>query len=307
MNWEYQVVTTGEGFNSMFWHELWQALRERFFAPERLADYAGKIVQLILIVGIAWFVSWIIGKVVVRLLRTRAKLLKERRARTLISLSRSVIRYGIFLVALVMCLRTLGVDYSAILAGAGVVGLAVGFGAQTLVRDFLSGFFLLFEDSISVGDSIAVGDVSGTVEKIGLRTTQVRSFDGILHTVPNGELTRFGNRNRGFMRAIVTVDLAYEQDAERGMSIASAVAEKWFQDNHDLALEPPQVQGLLNFGESGLSIRVVVKVKPMRHWAAERDLRVRLKKAFDEDGVEVPFPRQIVYLRHEKGKPARAD
>ncbi len=290
----------------MFWNELWLAVREQFFAPERMAGYAGKLLQLLLIVIGAWFVSWILGRLVSRLLHSKGKVLRERRTKTLIALSRSVIRYGIFFVALVMCLRVLGVDYSAILAGAGVVGLAIGFGAQTLVRDFLSGFFLLFEDSVSVGDNITLGDVSGMVEQMGLRATHIRAFDGTLHVVPNGELTRFGNRNREFMRAIVKVDLAYEQDAEHGMTAAKAVADKWFQENRDVALASPQVHGLLNFGESGLTIRIVAKVKPMTHWGVERDLRVRLKKAFDVDRVEVPFPRRVVYLKHDQDDSARA-
>lgn len=202
-----------------------------------------------------------------------------------------------------MCLRVLGVDYTAILAGAGVVGLAVGFGAQTLIRDFISGFFLLLEDLVSVGDWIEVGGpggISGMVESVGLRITRVRGFDGMLHVIPNGELTRFGNANRGFMRALVAVDIAYEQDPARGMAIAEQVARKWTEERQDVVVEPPQVQGIVSFGESSIRIRVVVKVKPMEHWQAERELRNRLKAAFDSQGVEIPFPRRVVYSRENK-------
>jgi len=205
--------------------------------------------------------------------------------------------YFVLAVALVVILRVMGVDYKAILAGAGVVGLAVGFGAQTLIRDFIAGFITLFEGLLAVGDYISVGSVEGTVEKIGLRVTQVRAFDGTLWTIPNGELTRFGNKSRDFMRVFVMFDVAYEQDPERAMQIASQVADEWYRQNQGLCFEKPEVQGVLNFGESGMTVRVICKVVPLKHWQAERELRLRLKKAFDACGVEIPFPRRVVYRR----------
>jgi small conductance mechanosensitive channel len=215
-------------------------------------------------------------------------------------MSRSLIYYVFFFIALIMVMRVLGVDFSAILAGAGVIGLAIGFGAQTMVRDFLAGFFLLFEDSVNVGDFITKGTISGTVEFIGIRRTLVRAFDGTLYTIPNGELTTFGNKNRDYMQAVVNVDLAYEQDAEKGLALAQKVADEWFQDRRDIALAQPKVQGLLTFGESGLTIRVVAKVLPLKQWEAERELRVRLKKEFDSQDVEIPFARRVVYLKKDE-------
>jgi small conductance mechanosensitive channel len=168
-----------------------------------------------------------------------------------------------------MVLHKLGVNYSAILASAGIVGLAVGFGAQTLVRDVIVGFFLLFEDTVSVGNVITVGNESGVVESIGLRATQSREFSGILRVIPNGELARFGNFNRGFMRAIVNFDLAYEQDTTKGMADALATARQWANENKEIVLEEPIVQGILDFGSSGVTVRVCVKVKPQTQWDAE--------------------------------------
>lgn len=274
---------------------FWQALRAQLLSPEKLAGYAVKAIHLVLVVAIAWLVYLVVTRILRRLLSRGGP--KERRARTLVSLIQSLVGYVILFVAVILALRTLGVDYTAILAGAGVVGLAVGFGAQTLVRDFISGFFLLFEDLISVGDFVTVGDVSGTVERVGLRATQLRAFDGILHVIPNGELTKFGNANRGFTRALVTVDMAYEQDAEKGLSVAREAVERWYEGNKELALEPPVVQGIVAFGESGVRIRVIVKVQPMQHWDAERSLRLSLKQAFDAAGVEIPFPRRVVYSK----------
>ncbi len=284
----------------MFWHELADTLRRQLVAPERLVDYATRLIYILLIVTTAVLV-WTVARRITRSVLRSERIRHARRPRTIISLVHSLAGYFILFIALVMCLRVLGVNYSAILAGAGVVGLAVGFGAQTLVKDVISGFFLLFEDLISVGDYITTNDIRGTVERVGLRACQVRSFDGTLFVIPNGELTRFGNQNRGFMRALVTVDLAYEQDPAVGMAKAREVAEQWFQDNPDRALEPPEVQGLLNLGESGVTVRIVAKVKPLEHWEAERELRLRLKQAFDSSRVEIPFARRVVYVRQQDG------
>ncbi len=285
----------------MFWQGIWETIRRQLFTPEKLVAIGGKLIQIVLIVGMAVLFAWILGKVLKRMLGSRSRIARKQSAKTVFTMLRSMVYYVFFFIALIMVLRVIGVDFSAILAGAGVVGLAIGFGAQTLVRDFLSGFFLLFEDSVNVGDFITIGDIAGTVEFIGVRRTQVRAFDGTLYTIPNGELTKFGNKNRDFMRAVVTVDLAYEQDAEQGMEVAHRVVDGWCAEHRSDAVGEPEVQGLLSFGESGVTIRVVVMVKPMRHWEAERQLRVELKKAFDAAGVEIPFPRRVVYTRQEAG------
>jgi hypothetical protein len=149
------------------------------------------------------------------------------------------------------------------------------------------------------GDYITVGDVEGTVEVVGMRVSKIRAFNGTLHTVPNGELTRFGNQSRGHMRAIVALDLAYEQNAEKGMALAREVAEQWYKENADNAIEPPVVAGLLKFGEAGVQVRVAVKVKPGRQWEAEQQLRLRLKQAFDSSGTEFPSPRRVVHIRSD--------
>ena len=284
----------------MFWQELRSALVGRLFTPEALATFAIKAVQIAVVVLLAWFLSWLVRRLLNRMMLGRSRLAQKPSARTAMTVLRSLVYYVFFFGALVTVLRILGVDFAAILAGAGVVGLAIGFGAQTLVRDFLAGFFLLFEDAVNVGDIIAVGDVAGTVEFIGIRRTQVRSYDGTLHTIPNGELTRFGNKTREWMRAMAVVDLAYEQDPERGMQIAQKAADRWYAEHSDIALAPPEVQGLLSLGDSGVTIRVVVTVRPPHNWGAERELRLMLKKTFDAEGVEIPFPRRVVYNREDK-------
>ncbi len=285
----------------MFWHALSESLRRQFLEPERLAQYASRFINIVIIIVLAALV-WNVVRRLARGLLKSERLRRTRRPRTVVSLVYSLAGYFILFFVSVLCLRVLGVDYTTILAGAGVVGLAVGFGAQTLVKDVISGFFLLFEDLVGVGDYITTSDIRGTVERVGLRACQVRGFDGTLYVIPNGELTRFGNQNRGFMRALVTVDLAYEQDPALGMAKAREVADAWYAENRPTALEPPEVHGLLSLGESGMTIRIVAKVQPLQHWEAERQLRLRLKQAFDTANVEIPFPRRVVYTRTDPGR-----
>lgn len=217
--------------------------------------------------------------------------------RTLAPLFESVLRYLFYFTAAVMILDRLGVNVAAILASAGIAGLAIGFGAQHLIRDVIAGFFLIFEGLVHVGDVVRVGDVTGTVERIHLRTTQLRQFSGELVTIPNGEIQRFGNMNRGFMRAIVQIGLAYEASLERAMAVMHQVSEAWVADHPDQALAPPEVHGIVEFGASEVQVRMVIMVRPMTQWEAERQLRVLLKAAFEAAGIEIAFPRQVVYLR----------
>ena len=283
----------------MVWHEFIKKLGEKFWSAERLAQYSVKLVSIIIIVLIAIIVYWVIANSLRKIFARKLGDTHARRARTILPLVNSLLKYVILFIALIMVLHELGVDYSAILAGAGIVGIAVGFGAQSLVKDIISGFFLLFEDTISVGDVILIGNESGVVESIGLRTTQFREFSGLLRVIPNGELTRFGNYNRGFMRALVNVNLAYEQDAEKGMAIALATAQKWAAEHKAVVLEEPRVQGVLDFGASGILIRVIVKVQPQKQWDAEFELRRRIKQAFDAAKIEIPFKQRVIVQQKE--------
>ena len=275
-----------------------------FFYPENIILWWGKLITIIIILVVAKMALSIINKLIEKSLTPlkKSKNYKKRisRANTLIPLLQSISKYVIYFIAGVMVLKELGVDTTAIIASAGVVGLAIGFGAQSLVKDVLSGAFLLFEGIISVGDSVNVGEHSGTVEVIGLRNIHLRKYSGELRVIPYGEVASFGNFNKGYMRAIVKVGVAYEQDVEKGMKTLEEIADKWAEENKDIVLEAPIVQGVLSLGSSEVTLRVSIKVKPMTHWGAERELKRRIKSTFDEKGIEIPFPRQVVYLRKEK-------
>ncbi|MEO0083982.1 MAG: mechanosensitive ion channel family protein [candidate division WOR-3 bacterium] len=279
----------------MVWQAFIKELQQKFGTPQQLGHLIFKMVNIIiivvLIVIIYRFASWS--------LKRYLKKHKEPRVQTIIPLINSILKYLAFFVTIVAILRELGVNYGAILAGAGVVGLAVGFGAQTLIRDIISGFFLLFENLISVGDVITIDNETGTVERIGLRTTQFREFSGILRTIPNGELTKFGNYNRDFMRAIVSIDFDYNFNIDTGFKLLQEIAREWAKENQEILLEPPQVQGILAFTTAGVTLRIVAKVKPQTQWQAERDLRYRIKTTFDKYGISIPFEQRTVHL-HQK-------
>ena len=290
---------------TQYMNSFWQAVLS-IFSPENLILWWGKFITIIIILVVAKIALSVINKLIEKSLTPlkKSKNYKKRisRANTLIPLLQSVSKYVIYFITGVIVLRELGIDTTAIIASAGVVGLAVGFGAQSLVKDVISGAFLLFEGVISVGDSVNIGEHSGTVEVIGLRNVHLRKFSGELRVIPHGEVTSFGNFNKEFMRAIVKVGVAYEQDVERGMKTLEEIANKWAEENKDIVLEPPTVQGVLSLGSSDVTLRVAIKVKPMTHWGAERELKKRIKDTFDKKGIEIPFPRQVVYLRKEGGK-----
>lgn len=219
---------------------------------------------------------------------------RVQRARTLGPLMQNVARYSLAFVAAVICLREVGVDIRALLVSAGVLGLAVGLGAQSLIKDVITGFFILFEALIAVGDVIEVGGQMGTVEAIGLRVTRIRLLNGGQRVIPNGELTQFTNFTRGWARAVVDVSVGYETDVRRAIETLERVGREWARET-GLAMEPPEAQGVVRFGEGDLGLRLTAKVEPARRFDAEIDLRRRIKEAFERDGI--PFPQRVVYVQ----------
>lgn len=268
------------------WHRIVGFLTNQ--APGLAANLA---VAVAIMVG-AWIVAAILAAAAVRALKKRGP--------SLTGLVRGLVRGSILVVGAVMALSQLGVNVGAILAGAGVLGLAVGFGAQSLVKDLVSGFFLIFDDVIRVGDVAQIGDATGVVEDVGLRLTRLRSFNGQLWSIPNGSVTTVGNLTRDWARAIVEVGVAYEQDARRGLEVLQGVGDAWAKAHADIVLAPPEAQGVMGLNASDVGLRLVVQVRAGEQFAAERALRAEVKAAFDREGVEIPFPRQVVYRREEE-------
>lgn len=223
----------------------------------------------------------------------------EKRARTISFLLKSTLRYILYFVGFMMILKEIGLDIGPALAGAGVMGLAIGFGAQTLVKDVLSGFFILFEGQFHVGDFIKVGSIQGTVEKMALRLTIVRSFDGALHMFPNSSLDTVSVLSRGYSRAIVEVGVTYKEDIDVLRAAINDIVEKF---EHPDLLEQPVVMGVTDLGDFAVTFRVAVRTKPLSHWSVERELRQAIKRGLDERGIEIPFPQQVIHYTPEDMK-----
>ena len=209
------------------------------------------------------------------------------RLRTVSSLLTNVFRWLIGFVVVVVVLRELGVDVQALVVSAGVLGLAVGFGAQSMVKDVITGIFLLFEGLIGVGDAVEVDGHQGTVEAIGLRVTKLRAFDGSLHVIPNGQLAAFTNRSRGWARAVVEVTLPREVPVEAALGVLKRVGEEWARES-GVALEEPQTQGIIRFSGAEPVLRVTAKVDSDNRLDAEYELRRLIKQAFDREKWPTP-------------------
>ena len=259
-------------------------------------EWAGRAFVAVLIVLGAVVVARIARRAVAATIAARSD---DRRAATLAPAVQSLVRTLLLGAGIITALHQLGVNVTTVLAGAGVLGLAVGFGAQTLVRDVISGFFLIVDGVVEAGDHISFNAVSGIVEEVGLRMTQIRSYDGRLWYVPNGELKIVGNYNRAWARAVVNVPVAYEQDIGVALELIQEVGDAWATEHEELVLEPPEAQGVMNLGASDVGIRLVVKVVAMEHWAVERELTRRIKQALDARGLDLPVPRQVVYHRNK--------
>jgi len=214
------------------------------------------------------------------------------RAQTIGVVLRSVVSAVVWTIALLTALGELGINLAPLIAGAGVVGVALAFGAQTIVRDFLTGLFMLIEDQYGVGDVIDTGVAIGTVEGVSLRTTRLRDFDGVVWHVPNGEIKRVGNQSQQWSRALVDIPVAYDTDVPTATDVIKRVADELWRDPdyEDVILAEPEVWGVEELAGDRLLMRVVAKTRPREQWTVSRELRARVKAAFDKAGIEVPKP-----------------
>lgn len=222
-------------------------------------------------------------------------LLDERKANTLFSLLRSILFYVItFTVFLHTLKRLFNFDTGTLLASASVLGVALGFGSQSLVKDIISGFFILFEDQFSVGELVKTGEFTGTIEETGIRTTHIRAWGGELHIIPNGSITAVTNFSRGKMLAKVEIQIPYDEDLDRAMGVMSAVCEEVSVEFGEKIIEAPTVQGVTQFGERNVVLRVIAFTKPDEQWSLERELRRRIHSAFLKEGIRTPQFQSII-------------
>lgn len=197
--------------------------------------------------------------------------------------------FVVWIVAIVVIVHLLDVRIAPLLTGAGLIGVALGFGAQSLIKDFLSGVFILIEDQFGVGDWVDVGEASGSVEAVTLRATRIRAVDGTVWHVPNGQIQRVGNMSQHWSRALLDVRIAYDSDIDRARAAIKRVADEiWHADN--AVLEEPEVWGVQSLGPGGITIRLVAKTMPLEQWRINRVLRERIKAELDREGIEAPGP-----------------
>lgn len=226
----------------------------------------------------------------------------QSRARTISVVLTSLLSVVVWSLMVLLILGELGVNLAPLIAGAGIVGVAVGFGGQSLVKDCISGLFMLLEDQYGVGDVVDVGEASGSVEAITLRITRLRSVDGTVWHVPNGEIRRVGNMSQLWSVALLDVDIAYDADVEQAAGIMTEAANRVAAREEFAAfvMDPPEFVGLEALGADGLRLRLRVKTQPGQQWALQRALRTEVKRAFDEAGIEIPFPQRTVWLRRDQ-------
>ena len=217
---------------------------------------------------------------------------RAKRARTLGSVINKVVTVSLSAVALLMVLHSFGLNIAPFLTGAGILGLAVGFGAQTLVRDVISGFFLILEDQVRVGDVAAINGTGGLVEAINLRTIVLRDAEGTVHVFPNGAITTLANRSKDFSYYVIDLPLSYREDPDRAAALLKEIADGMQADPAfaPWILEPLQVLGVDAFRDWSLVLKMRIKTVPTKQWDVGREFRKRLRRRFNEEGIEVPYP-----------------
>jgi len=226
----------------------------------------------------------------------------QKRTQTLGSIVRYVLIIAIIIVAAMTLLKGLGIEIAPILAAAGIVGLAVGFGAQSLVKDVISGFFILLEDQIRVGDVVEISGKGGLVEKINLKTTILRDLAGNVHYVPNGHIDVVTNMTKDFSRYVFDIGVAYREDVDEVIEVIKEVDEELRSDPDykDEILEPIEILGLDQFANSAVIVKARTTTMPIKQWRVGREFNRRLKKKFDERKIEIPFPHVTLYMGQDK-------
>jgi small-conductance mechanosensitive channel len=228
---------------------------------------------------------------------------RVQRTKAMASLLKSIVTVVIFAMVTIMGISELGFDVAPLIASAGIIGLALGFGAQSLVKDYLAGIFMILEDQYGVGDVVDVGEASGTIEAVSLRVTRLRDVDGTVWYVRNGEILRVGNMSQNWARTVLDVPVAYSEDLHRVQNVLREVAHSlWEEDDFKhVIIEEPEVWGIQSLTPDGVVVRVTMKTAPMEQWEVAREMRERVKARFDYEGIEIPLPQRVVWHREAPG------
>lgn len=250
--------------------------------------------EILLIILITFIVIRIVDKLVDKIFKLSKT--DSNKANTLRKLIKSVAHYLIYFIAFVSLMIQIGFDPRPVLAGAGIVGLAIGFGAQSLVKDCITGFFLIFESQLEVGDIVQInGQINGTVEEVGLRVTKIREFNQRLHYLANGQITQVTNYNREKMRAIIPVTVPYESNLDLVNQTLENLCEEIKEKYEEDLVEDPEVMGVTNIDQSGVQFTITAICKPDKYWRLEREMRKEAVLALNRNGIQIAYPRSVIY------------
>ena len=269
--------------------------------PKLIAWFFAHGIKIFIVLLVAYLINRIGAKIIERMIRKgvkdTTKEATEKRQNTLTGVFASALRIVVWLMAIMMILPELGINIGPILAGAGILGVALGFGAQSMIRDFLAGLFILIENQYRKGDVVCADGTCGLVEDITLRKTILRDLDGVVHHIPNGEIKKASNLSKGFARVNLNIGISYKSDLEKVIKVVNQVGEELTEDPDwaDSIIKAPQFLRVDNFGESAIIIKILGETKPLKQWGATGELRKRIKIAFDKEGIEIPFPQRVIH------------
>ena len=261
-------------------------------------------IKIILIVGGTYFLNRFLNHAIEKIVRTAvvsdkylSKEAEEKREDTLIRIFTWSGKILILFVAILTILQEIGIPIAPILAGAGIIGIAVGFGGQYLIKDIISGFFFILENQYRVGDVVNFNGTDGLVEDISLRMTTLRDLDGTVHHIPHGEITKVANLSKDFARINLNIGIAYAANLDKVIKIVNEVGDKLSQDPKwkEFIIKSPQFLRVEDFADSSVVIKILGETQPLKQWEVTGELRKRIKIAFDNEGIEIPFPQRVVH------------
>ena len=261
-------------------------------------------IKIIFIAAAAWLLNKILSRIIIRAVRVAvvadentSKEGEKKREDTLIRIFNGALRIVILILAIMMILQEVGLKIGPLIAGAGIIGLAVGFGGQYLIRDIISGLFLILENQYRIGDSIDINGTGGLVEDISLRKTTLRDMNGTVHHIPHGEIKIVSNLSKSYARVNLNIGISYKTDLEHAISVINRTGTELAEDPlyRDSVISPPQFLRVNDFTDSAVVLKILGDTKPLKQWEVTGELRKRLKIAFDREGIEIPFPQRVIH------------
>lgn len=276
--------------------------REYVFNGQQLTIYFWIIVKIILIYFGSRIVIKIAGKAIQHIMAARDRTplkFDVRRTKTLDKLVHNLVTYTVNFITILLILDQFGVKTGPLLAGAGVLGLAIGFGAQSLVKDVITGFFIIFEDQFAVGDVVQIDQFKGTVEEIGIRITRIKSWTGEVYIIPNGNIKQVTNYSVHNSLAVIDVSIAYEADIDKAMEVLKETLQKYYEKS-TMLVKKPELLGIQAIGASEVKLRITAECRPTLQGDVSRELQADIKKALDSHGIEIPYPKSVTFLKTER-------